>query len=47
MGRAVLFKCQRISRKQFSSLWRPCEVGVSPLMCGNPDKAVLTSEDVL
>ena len=29
-----LFKCQRKSIKQFSQLWRPCEVGASLFMCG-------------
>ena len=29
-----LFKCQRRSIKQFSPLWRPCEVGVSLFLCG-------------
>ena len=28
------FKCQRRSRKQFSQLWRPCEVGASLFMRG-------------
>ena len=29
-----LFKCQRISRKLFSPMWRLCEVGASLFKCG-------------
>ena len=28
------FMCHRKSRKRFSPLWRPCEVGASPFICG-------------
>ena len=35
-ARVGLFKCQGGSRKQFSPLWRPCEVGAS-LFIGGKD----------
>ena len=33
-ARVSLFKCHGRSRKQFSPLWRPCEVGASLFTCG-------------
>ena len=33
-ARGGLCKCQRISKKQFSALWRPCDVGASLFMSG-------------
>ena len=29
-----LFKCQEISKRQFSPLWRPCEARASLFKCG-------------
>ena len=33
-SRVCLFRCQGGSRKQFSPLWRSCEVGASLFICG-------------
>ena len=45
---AGLFKCQRRSRKQFSTLWTPCEVGASLFYVRERvDNAVLITEGVL